>query len=137
MFPWDGASDTRVRLADAVINESADILDDGIPSRNPSRITNGDQRCGPGGSGDHAASNYYRQNKLRSELRQEAGLLASFGLQYGFAALHVRWDREVTKKMMPITMEDLVRDRTAGRRGICAWPIAGPDRRPRPERCGG
>ena len=51
---------------------------------------------------------YYRDNKLRNELRQEAGLLASFGLQYGFAALHVKWDREVTKKMMPITMEDLV-----------------------------
>jgi hypothetical protein len=107
VFPWDGASDTRVRLADAVINESADIL--------TTAFTRGILRASPTEVSDAAQAEvvttllrYYRDNKLRNELRQEAGLLASYGLQYGFAALHVRWDREVTKKMMPITMDDLV-----------------------------
>ena len=41
--------------------------------------------------------NYYRENKLRSELRQEANLLANYGQQYGFGVLHVKWEREITK----------------------------------------
>lgn len=107
VFPWDGASDTRVRLADMVCTENADIL--------TTAFQRGILRAAPTEVGDAAQSevvttllNYYRENKLRSELRQEANLLANYGQQYGFGVLHVKWDREITKSMVPITMEGLV-----------------------------
>ena len=108
VFPWDGASDTRVRLADMVCTENSEIL--------TTAFQRGILRASPTEVSDAAQAEvvttllrYYRDNKLRNELRKEASLLASYGQQYGFGVLHVKWDREVTKKMMPITMEDLVR----------------------------
>ena len=107
VFPWDGASDTRVRLADMVCTENADIL--------TTAFQRGILRASPTEVSDAAQAeivttllNYYRENKLRSELRQEANLLANYGQQYGFGVLHVKWEREITKSMVPITMEDLV-----------------------------
>ena len=107
VFPWDGASDTRVRLADMVCTENADIL--------TTAFQRGILRAAPTEVNDAAQSevvtsllNYYRENKLRSDLRQEANLLANYGQQYGFGVLHVKWEREITKTMVPITMEGLV-----------------------------
>ena len=107
VFPWDGASDTRVRLADMVCTENSEIL--------TTAFQRGILRASPTEVSDAAQAEivttllrYYRDNKLRNELRKEAGLLASYGQQYGFGVLHVKWDREVTKKMLPITMDDLI-----------------------------
>ena len=69
-FPWEGASDTRVRLADAIINENVDIL--------TSAFWRGILRASPQEAGDAGKSatattllNYYRDNIMRRELCQE------------------------------------------------------------------
>jgi hypothetical protein len=35
------------------------------------------------------------QNKLRTEIRNEAELLAQYTMQYGFSALHIVWEQEM------------------------------------------
>ena len=107
IFPWDGASDTRVRLADAVCTENSDIL--------TTAFTRGILRAAPTEASDASQAEsattllrYYRDNKLRNELRNEANLLANYGQQYGYGVLHITWQREITKKIETVSMEDLV-----------------------------
>ena len=107
VFPWDGASDTRVRLADAVCTENSDIL--------TTAFTRGILRAAPTEASDASQAEsattllrYYRDNKLRNELRNEANLLANYGQQYGYGVLHITWQREITKKIETVSMADLV-----------------------------
>ena len=106
VFPWDGAADTRVRLADAIINENVDVLvtafQRGVLRASPTEVSDAAQAevC-------TTLLKYYR-NKLQAEFRKEAELCANQAQQYGFSVLHVRWDKEVTKKMEPITLDILI-----------------------------
>ena len=106
-FPWDGASDTRVRLADAVINENVDVL--------TTAFWRGVLRASPVEASDAGKSalattllGYYRDNIMRNELRQEVQLAAQWGQQYGVSVVHVGWDRQLSKKMHPVTMDDVI-----------------------------
>ena len=71
VFPWDGASDTRVRLADMVCTENSEIL--------TTAFQRGILRASPTEVSDAAQAEvvttllrYYRDNKLRNELRKVA-----------------------------------------------------------------
>ena len=106
-FPWEGASDTRVRLADAIINENVDIL--------TSAFWRGILRASPQEAGDAGKSatattllNYYRDNIMRRELCQEVQLAAQWGQQYGVSVINVTWDRQVSKKLHTFTSEDVM-----------------------------
>tara|TARA_R100000742_G_C4279412_1_gene103908 strand:+ start:2105 stop:4168 length:2064 start_codon:yes stop_codon:yes gene_type:complete len=107
VFPWDGASDVRVRLADAICSENSDIM--------TTAFQRGILRASPTESGDGSQSTlvttllkYYKENKLMNELRHEAHLLANYGQQYGTGVLQIGWEKEETKANKPVTMEDVV-----------------------------
>jgi len=107
VFPWDGAADVRVRLADTIISENSDIM--------TTAFQRGTLRASPTESGDGSQSalvttllKYYKENKLMNEMRQEAHLLANYGQQYGIGVLQVGWEKEETKAKKPVTMEDVV-----------------------------
>ena len=106
-FPWDGASDTRVRLADQIINENVDIL--------CTAFWRGVLRASPTEASDvsQAASvtsllGYYRDNLMRRELQQEVQLAAQWGQQYGVSVIYCGWEREVSKRMQTFNMDELV-----------------------------
>lgn len=106
-FPWDGASDTRVRMADAVINENVDVLS--------TAFWRGVLRASPVEAGDAGKSalattllGYYRDNVMRNELRQEVQLAAQWGQQYGVSVIHVTWDQQVSKKLHTFTMDEVI-----------------------------
>lgn len=106
-FPWDGAADTRVRLADGIINENVDILTTsfwrGVLRASPVEATD---------AGKSATATtllgYYRDNIMRRELCQEVQLAAQWGQQYGVSVINVTWDREVSKKIHQISMDEVV-----------------------------
>jgi len=106
-FPFEGASDVRCRLSDSTINEIVSIL-----------MTTFD-RCQVKVSGteindyDFAASanilmNWLTRNKLRSEIRREAELLAQYGTQFGWASLNIIWEKEMGIRHQSISMDDVM-----------------------------
>jgi len=106
-FPWEGASDTRVRLADGIINENVDIL--------ATSFWRGVLRAAPIEASDGSKSavatsllGYYRDNIMRNELRQEVQLAAQWGQQYGVSVIQVGWDRQVSKKIHTVTMDEII-----------------------------
>jgi hypothetical protein len=105
-WPWDGASDTRVRLADSICNELGDIL------RNA--FFRGNLRAEPIESSDMASAgqvtslmNYLREGSMRDNLRNEVSMLANYVTQYGLGCVQVYWDRQVGRKYQPITMDEI------------------------------
>ena len=106
-FPWDGASDTRIPLADSIINDSVDIL------------TTAFSRCSLkvgateiSDSGQAAIANnlmrWQIDTKLYHSLNKESELLAQYGNQYGWACLHVGWEQKSALKPRVLTMDEIV-----------------------------
>lgn len=106
VFPWDGASDTRIRLADEIVTENAEILSQAFWRANlqgkPTEAKDA----------SHAAQvstllKYFRDNALRKELQQEVCLAAQYSQHYGVAVIHPFWERTVSSRPTTVTIEDL------------------------------
>ena len=105
-FPWDGASDTRIPLADSIINDTVDIMTTAF-----SRAT---LKVGGTEVGDvqtaAVANNIMRwqlDTKLYHTLNRESELLAQYGQQYGWSALFVGWEQKSALKPRIITMDEI------------------------------
>jgi hypothetical protein len=106
-FPWDGASDTRIPLADSIINDSVDMLTTAF-SRSSLKV--GGTEVGDAEQ-SAVANNIMRwqlDTKLYHTLNKEAELLAQYGNQYGWACLHVGWEQKSALKPQVVTMEEIV-----------------------------
>ncbi len=103
VFPWDGCSDTRVRLVDQLVGEFKDLL--------VTAFRRGTLRAGATEANDAESAQvlttllrYYRENLLQQELHEAASLLADYGQQDGISFLQVGWRSESTKKKVPISL---------------------------------
>ncbi len=103
VFPWDGCSDTRVRLVDQLVGEYKDLL--------VTAFRRGTLRAGATEANDAESAQvlttllrYYRENLLQQELHEAASLLADYGQQDGISFLQVGWKTEDTKKKIPISL---------------------------------
>ena len=103
VFPWDGASDTRVRLVDQLVGEYKDLL--------VTAFRRGTLRAGATEANDAESAQllttllrYYRENLLQQELHEAASLLADYGQQDGISFLQIGWKTEDTKKKIPISL---------------------------------
>jgi hypothetical protein len=105
-FPFEGASDVRCRLVDRTINDTVAML-----------MTTFD-RCKVKVKGtefndyDFAGSatilmDWFTQAKMRTEIRNEAELLAQYTMQYGWSALQVTWLQEEALRSQVIRLEEL------------------------------
>tara|TARA_R100001443_G_scaffold37809_1_gene51397 strand:+ start:1743 stop:3848 length:2106 start_codon:yes stop_codon:yes gene_type:complete len=105
-FPWEGASDTRIPLADSIINDCVDVL-----TTAASRATLKVAATEVGDVEQAAVANkmmhWQLDTKLYHTINREAELLAQHGLQYGWSALFVGWEQKVALKQVPITMEQI------------------------------
>ena len=105
-FPWDGASDSQVFLADSVINYNVAIKVTAF--KRSVALAKGVEPS------DMEAAAYRTKllewltgTKLKAELQEAVELAAQFQDTYGVFVLHPTWEREVKLKHDKITLEKM------------------------------
>ena len=106
-FPFEGASDVRCRLTDKTINEIVCMLMTTF-DRCQVKVSGTEINDGDFAASANILMSWLTQNKLRTELRNEAELLAQYTQQYGFSAMHIVWEQEVGTRFQTIRMDELV-----------------------------
>ena len=105
-FPFDGASDSRVYLADQIIGDCVDLLSV-AHQRSDLRVNPVDLTDAEPAAAATTLMNWVRSS-MQNELQREAELLANYVNTYGWSAMFVGWDQQATLKNTPITVEQLV-----------------------------
>ena len=105
-FPFEGASDVRVRLVDRLIKDQKAML---MTAFNSSTLKVGGTEIGDTMAASSATSlmRWLVETKLKSEFHKEAELIADYYLQYGWACTQIVWDRRMGLRMQTMTMEEL------------------------------
>lgn len=106
-FPWEGAADTRVRLADAVINEQVMVM--------MAALRRGKIQSRAVGPEDAALSRglnkiieWTMRTRLRKEIEREAELAANWRQTYGKAVMGVFWEQKLSVEQSPLDMKAMV-----------------------------
>ena len=105
-FPWDGASDTRIPLADSIINDCVDMLS--IAQQRASLSVSGVELNDTEPAAAATTLVNWVKNKLHNALTAESEMLAQYMVGYGWSAAFVGWDQQSALKTQEFTMEDVV-----------------------------
>ena len=110
-FPWEGASDARVRVAEEIIIESVVVL---LTATMRAHVSILPRQMGnmAGAQALQLALNYYLGTAMRQELRNEIAYLADWRQTYGIALLEIGW--HVERRLV-------IRSLTRG--GLMQWAI--------------
>lgn len=106
VFPFEGASDVRVRLVDSIINELVILL---VNSWRLARIrVSGTETSDATVAGAvQTLARWVIENRLRPELEREAELYAQYCFAYGWAVMHVGWERRIASRNATVTLPNL------------------------------
>jgi hypothetical protein len=105
-FPFDGASDCRVYLADQVISDCVDMLSVAHQRAelrvNPVDLTDTEPSA--------AASTLmgWVRSTMHNDLQRECELLANYVGTYGWGVMFVGWDQQATLRNKPISLDQLM-----------------------------
>ena len=105
-FPFEGASDVRIRLVDRLIREQKALL---MHSFKACTLKVGGTEINDTMSAA-SATNLMRwliETKMKLELHKEAELTADYMLHYGWSIVQIGWEREAGKRIQPITLMEL------------------------------
>ena len=106
-FPWDGASDTRIPLADEVINGLVDLCSTSFWRSmlrvSPSNVSQLDQAVTA-----HNLMDWATNAKMYNDLTREVELLSQYLWTYGWAGVHVTWQQELGQKEQYLTMDQIM-----------------------------
>lgn len=106
-FPWDGASDTRIPLADEVVNGLVDLCSTSFWRSmlrvSPTNISQLDQAVTA-----HNLMDWTMNAKMYNDLTREVELLSQYLWTYGWAGVHITWQQELGQKEQYLTMEQIV-----------------------------
>jgi hypothetical protein len=106
-FPWDGASDTRIPLADEVVNGLVDLCSTAFWRSMlrvvPSNVTTVDQAATA-----HNLMDWAVNSKMYSDLTREVELLSQYLWTYGWAGVHISWQQEMGQKEQELTMDQVM-----------------------------
>lgn len=105
-FPFDGASDCRVYLADQIINDCVDMLAV-AHSRADLRVNPVELNDTEPAAAATTMMNWVR-TAMHGVLQKESELLANYMSTYGWGAMFVGWDQQATLRNKPISIEQLV-----------------------------
>jgi len=106
-LPFEGASDSRIRLIDRVINEQVSLWMNSLKGA----------KLGVSGRTAEDAKNaasmstlleYITSGRMKQEMRREAELWANYVCQYGWSAVHVGWEQEMGTREQRFTISDLM-----------------------------
>jgi len=110
-FPWEGASDTRIRLADEVVNDNVRVLRAAM-----ARLT---VQASPVESGDTMESaavttfmKWLLHQKMKQNLRREIPLLVNWQENFAASVLAITWDEEVQTRKIRVGSLELHADMT-------------------------
>jgi hypothetical protein len=105
VFPFDGASDTRIRLADEIINDNVDILCSGFERSQVN--TEGFEARDAEVSGASTKALEWARNGGIPALPDEVEYTAQWGQTYGWAVLHTVWQRRIGFQNAPVTLQGI------------------------------
>lgn len=104
-FPFEGASDVRCRLVDRTINEIVSILMTTF-DRCQVRVSGTEAKDSEQAAGANILMSWL-VNKVRPELRNEAELIANYAMQYGWSAIHVFWEQEMSTRYQTVRLAEI------------------------------
>lgn len=105
-FPFDGASDCRVYLADQVISDSVDMLSV-AHARADLQVNPVDLADTEPSAAATTLMNWVRSS-MQNDLQRECELLANYMGTYGWGVMFVGWDQQATLRNKPISIEQLI-----------------------------
>ncbi len=105
-FPFEGASDVRVRLVDRLINEQKAMLMHAFKSCTL-KVGGTEIMDTMAASSATNLMRWLIETKMKLEMHREAELLADYMLQYGWSVVQIGWDRQMGKRTQTITMQEL------------------------------
>ena len=106
-LPFEGASDTRVRLIDRVINEQVSLWMNALKNAKlgvSGRTSEDTQYAGAMST----ILEYIASGRNKQELRREAELWGQYTNQYGWSVMHIGWEQEMGMREQRYTITDLV-----------------------------
>lgn len=107
-FPFDGASDCKIPLADELINDQVDVLTEAF-HRSAARVSGNPETESTGKTARvRKLMEWMRGTKLYGEMAEEVELLAQYGLTYGAAVMEVGWERQLGYRNHVFSMEMLL-----------------------------
>lgn len=106
-FPWDGASDTRIPLADEVVNGLVDVCSTAF-WRSMLRVSPTNLRSIDTAVTAHSLMDWVMNQKLYTDMTREVELLSQYLFTYGWAGVHVSWQQEMGQKEQKLTVEQLM-----------------------------
>ncbi len=106
-FPWDGASDTQIHLANSIIDENVAILVVAFfrAAIRAAGVTTGDDE--ELGGNITKLMEWIMKTKQYRELVREVELSAQYMQTYGICVLHPTWVREVSAEIKRFTFEEV------------------------------
>ncbi len=106
VFPFDGASDTRIPLVDDVINWCVDLCTTSF-WRAGLKVNAAEASDMQQAQVGQRVMDYLVGSRLYNEFCQEVELLAQYGWTYSWAALAVTWQQETSLKKQRMTVEQV------------------------------
>lgn len=107
-FPFEGASDVRIRLIDKVINQLVVLLMTSW-QRSKLRVSGTELNDAQTAKAVETLVNWLVENKIRADLEREGELWAQYALQFGWAVAHVGWERSLGVRKQTLTMDEFER----------------------------
>jgi hypothetical protein len=106
-FPWDGASDTRIPLADEVVNGMVDLCSTAF-WRSMLRVSPSNVSQLEVASTAHNLMDWAINARMYTDLTREVELLSQYLWTYGWTGVHVTWQQEMGQKEQYLTMDQIV-----------------------------
>lgn len=105
-FPWEGASDTRVRTVDMIVSERVELLMLTL-ARMSIQVLPANAKDADFSGRMGALLRWYLHNEMADEADGEIELLANYQETYGSAVLGVNWHQSLSYEQKHITLEDV------------------------------
>lgn len=107
-FPWEGASDTRLRRIESIILEQKNTCLAAF-NRGAFQASGVDQDQDPAAAAKIAPLlKWLFRNRMRTEIRNELNFLLNWRLTYGTAVLWIDWRQEMRMEEKEVTLDDLL-----------------------------
>lgn len=104
-FPFEGASDVRIRMIDNTINKLVVLLMTSW-QRSKVRVSGTESQDASVAAAISTLTTWLVENKLRADLEREAELLCQYHLQFGWAVAHIGWERSLGRRTQTLTYEE-------------------------------
>lgn len=106
-LPFEGASDSRIRLIDRVINEQVSLWMNSIKGSKLA-VSGRTAEDAKNASSMSTLLEYITTGRMKQEMRREAELWANYVQQYGWSAVHIGWEQEMGTRENRFTISDVI-----------------------------